>query len=105
MSSCELGWNGPSFLQLIEDKWPALEGSNETISKGKSAKKVQDNTVCPTPDEVNLAEVIWVHTIQAKSFDREIQYLSKPTLEKPIRVDQFKLFIDKDNMLRNQGRI
>ena len=34
MSSCELWWNGPSFLQLTKDKWPALEGtciSNETI--------------------------------------------------------------------------
>ena len=72
---------------------------------GKSAKKVQDNTICPTPDEVNLVEVIWVRTIQAKSFDRVMQYLSKPTQEKPIRVDQFKLFIDKDNILRSQGRI
>ena len=170
LSSCELWWNVPSFLQLTEDKWPALEGtciSNETIeaelvknslatthtlvvkevnatkgivdleviidvqrfsqigrllcitalvlrfftllkqsiSKRKCAKKVQDNTLCPTPDKVNLAEVIWVRTIQAKSFDREIQYLSKPTQEKPIRVDQFKLFIDKDNILRSQGRI
>ena len=27
-------WNGPNFLQLTEDKWPALEGTwinNETI--------------------------------------------------------------------------
>ena len=127
MSSCNLWWNGPSFLQLTEDKWPALEDtctSNETIeaelvknpfltthtlvvkgvnatenivdleaiidiqrfshfgrllhvtalvlrfvtllkqsiSKGNHVKKVQD-TVCPTPDEVNLAEAFWVCTI------------------------------------------
>ena len=31
--------------------------------------------------------------------------LSKSTQDKPIRVDQFKLFVDGDSMIRSQGRI
>ena len=31
--------------------------------------------------------------------------LSKGAWDKPIRVDQFKLFVDGDSVIRNQGRI
>ena len=60
----------------------------------------------PSPAELNLAETYWMCTIQAKSFEREMHYLlSKGTRDKPIRVDQFKLFVDGDTVIRSQGRI
>ena len=56
----------------------------------------------PRPGELNLldsynpGEIIW----KGNSV-----LLSKGNQDKPICVDQFKLFIDKDNVIRSQGRI
>lgn len=75
-----------------------------SISKGKD-QEVLDKA-WPSPAELNLAETYWIHTIQARSFEREMHYLlSKSTQDKPIRVDQFKLFVDNNNVIRSQGRI
>ena len=47
-----------------------------------------------------------MQTIQAKPFEKKMHYLlSKGMRDKPIRVDQFKLFVDGDNVIRSQGRI
>ena len=52
----------------------------------------------PSPAELNLAETYWMRTIQAKSFEREMQYLlSKGTRDKCIQ-DQF---VDGDNVIRS----
>ena len=59
-----------------------------------------------SPTELNLAETYWMQTIQAKPFEKKMHYLlSKGMRDKPIRVDQFKLFVDGDNVIRSQGRI
>lgn len=74
-------------------------------SKDKDHDKVLDRA-WPSPAELNIAETYWIRTIQAKSLRREMHYLlSKGTQNKPIRVDQFKFFVDKDNVIRSQGRI
>ena len=64
---------------------------------GKNDKEIQDG-VWP---ELKLAKVYRIHTIQAKSFEREMQYL----LSRSTQIDQFKFFIDKDKVIRSQGRI
>ena len=77
----------------------------ESISKGKDQREVLDKA-WPSPAELNLAKTYWIHTIQARCFEREMHYLlSKSTWDKPIRVNQFKLFVDNDNVIRSQGRI
>ena len=74
-------------------------------SKGKDQKEVLDKT-WPSPAELYLAETYWIRTIQARCFEREIHYiLSKGTRDKPIWVNQFKLSVDNDNVIRGQGRI
>ena len=167
--SCDIWWNGPSFLQLTEEKWPSLENLTDSselieaelvrnpppathilLAKGELVSDIVnleaiidvsrfsqfDKLLCvtafvlrfvgllkpsnlrdknkgkaldrvwPSPAELNLAETYWMRTIQAKSFEREMRYLlSKSTPDKPIRVDQFRLFVDGDNVIRSQGRI
>ena len=64
------------------------------------------DTAWPSTTEMNLNETYWMQTIQAKPFARKMYYLlSKGMWDKPIRVDQFKLFVDGDSVIRNQGRI
>ena len=46
--------------------------------------------------ELDRAETLWIQSIQAQSFEREIRYLGEEhTLGKPPYVDQFCLFLDE----------
>ena len=55
--------------------------------------------------ELDRAETLWIQSIQAQSFEREIRYLGEEhTLGKPPYVDQFCLFLD-EHVLRCKGRI
>ena len=55
--------------------------------------------------ELDRAETLWIQSIQAQSFEREIRYLGEEhTLGKPSYVDQFCLFLD-EHVLRCKGRI
>ena len=56
-------------------------------------------------DEINRAETYWIRTIQAKSFASEINFLRNRNQSKPLRVEQFALFLDDEQILRCRGRI
>lgn len=55
--------------------------------------------------EINLAETYWIRTIQANSFANEIQFLWNRNQPKPRQVEQFLLFLDKNQMLHCRRRI
>ena len=77
----------------------------QSNSRDKDQGKALDRA-WPLPTDLNLAETYWMQTIQAKPFEKKMHYLlSKGTWDKPIRVDQFELFVDGDSVIRNQGRI
>ena len=59
----------------------------------------------PSPGELTTAELYWIQSIQGKAFYNEIQYLKRLSQRRPIRVDQFNLFLDKDLVLKCRGRI
>ena len=61
-------------------------------------------------DELNAsnleeAESLWIHTVQANAFSNEISYLQKGRQVKPHRVDQFALYLDDNQVLKCRGRI
>ena len=55
-------------------------------------------TFAVTTAEMSEAEMLWIKSIQHKSFDIEIHYLKKGTSSPPLRVEQFGLFLD-DNII------
>ena len=58
------------------------------------------------PEDLDNAELHWLHHIQSQSFKREFQYLQGDrTCAAPIYVQQFGLFVDDKGLLRCQGRI
>ena len=59
----------------------------------------------PSPGELTTAELYWIQSVQGKAFYNEIQYLKRLSQQRPIRVDQFNLFLDKDLVLKCRGRI
>ena len=59
-----------------------------------------------TGQDMDKAEVLWLCSIQAKSFSTELLYLkSKCKQVPPVRVNQFGLFIDDLGLFRCKGRI
>ena len=59
-----------------------------------------------TGEDMDVAELLWLRSIQTKSFSSELLYLqSKSKAAPPVRVHQFGLFIDDLSLLRCQGRI
>ena len=62
--------------------------------------------ILPSADELCLAETYWIQSIQAKSFASEMSDLqSNCRSSKPIRINQFGLFIDSNKVLKCRGRI
>ena len=59
----------------------------------------------PSPSDLNTSELYWILSIQGKAFPAEIFHLKCPSQQRPIRVDQFNLFLDKDLVLKCKGRI
>lgn len=55
--------------------------------------------------EINLAEQYWIQSIQLKEFSAEITYLRSRQSIKPLRVDQFGLYLDESHILKCRGRI
>ena len=59
----------------------------------------------PTASELNKAEQYWIQSIQGKMFASEISHLKHPSPPKPIRADQFNLFLSEESVLKCKGRI
>ena len=56
--------------------------------------------------ELNRAEVLWICSIQSQSFEGEIKYLKNNSRQvKSPYIDQFRLFIDDQGLLKCKGRI
>ena len=58
-----------------------------------------------TPSELNTAELYWIQSVQAKAFAPEISHLMYPSQPRPIRVNQFNLFLSENHLLKCKGRI
>ena len=59
-----------------------------------------------TGEDMNAAEVLWIRSIQLRSFSEELTYLSSMSKHSPpARVSQFGLFLDDLHLLRCRGRI
>ena len=56
-------------------------------------------------DEISAAELLWIQFIQVNAFQAEIKFLLSGKPPKPIRVDQFRLKMDDNKLLKCQGRI
>ena len=56
-------------------------------------------------EEIKSAERHWIKGIQHESFQAEIRYLKLDRAPKPLRVDQFGLFFDENQIVRCQGRL
>ena len=55
---------------------------------------------------MNAAEVLWIRSIQLRSFSEELTYLSSESKHSPpAQVSQFGLFLDDLHLLRCRGRI
>ena len=63
------------------------------------------NTKCESisADELSMAEIMWIKSVQTEKFASEIQFLRGTRKPKEERVEQFGLFIDEDGVLK--GRI
>ena len=56
--------------------------------------------------ELNRAEILWIRSVQAQTFQKEISYLKGHSNKvKPPYIDQFNLFLDNQNLLKCRGRI
>ena len=56
--------------------------------------------------ELNRAEILWIRSMQAQTFQKEISYLiGHSNKVKPPYIDQFNLFLDNQNLLKCRGRI
>ena len=51
---------------------------------------------------MNYAELLWIRAVQRCSFPREMQYLKSPC---PVLVNQFRLFLDDQQVLWCKGRL
>ncbi|XP_077978115.1 uncharacterized protein LOC144433645 [Glandiceps talaboti] len=73
-----------------------------TATKGKDENCA---TGSPSPKEIKEAENVWIKTIQAETFDKEIAALSKKSTVKEPLVTQLRLFLDGKGILRLGGRL
>jgi len=56
--------------------------------------------------ELDRAEILWIRSIQAQSFEKEMRFLEKDgSTSKSPYIDQFCLFLDNLHVLRCKGRI
>ena len=67
-------------------------------------KGVDCNGLELTASEMSRSETLWIQAVQQCSFERETQFLLKPTGACPQLVDQFSLFVDNDQLLKCRGR-
>lgn len=59
-----------------------------------------------TAKDIELAESVWIKSIQRSSFARELEYLIHNRKTSPPQyVQQFGLYVDKNEILRCEGRI
>ena len=65
----------------------------------------QDTHPVLEASELQLAETLWIRSIQYEFFPEAICYLKQLTRKKPVMVDQFKLFIDEQQIICCKGRI
>ena len=56
-------------------------------------------------EEIKSPERHWIKGIQHESFQAEISYLKLDRAPKPLRVDQFGLFFDENQIVRCRGRL
>ena len=56
--------------------------------------------------ELNRAEILWIYSVQAQSFEKEIRYLKSNSGQgKSPYIDLFCLFFDDHGLLKCKGRI
>ena len=65
----------------------------------------EDTQLVLGANELQLAETSWIFSIQYEHFYEAICYLKQLTPKKPILVDQFRLFFDKQQIVRCKGCI
>ena len=58
-----------------------------------------------TAEEIKRAENIWKQTVKQGFFERELNYLLKPVGARPLLLEQFGLYLDKDKLLQCRGRV
>lgn len=71
----------------------------------RNGTKPKFETTQITAEEISAAEIYWIKTVQARMFSEEIEFLRGSTRVYPIRVHQFGLFIDENQVVKCQGRI
>ena len=86
-----------------------LRFTNNCQMKGSTPnkrRKLKPNLpICLSASEIIEAERLWIGFVQANSFQAEIEFLLTGRSSKPILVDQFRLKLDDNKILRCQGRI
>ena len=66
-----------------------------TREKSLNVFKMCYNNAAVEAMELNQAEVLWIYSAQAETFQREIDYLKGcRNQRKPPYIDQFQLFLD-----------
>lgn len=76
-------------------------------SKRVEQSQVKGNSKCLIASEIEEAEMLWLRSIQALLFAKEIEFLSarNSNLSAPTYVNQFGWFLDGDRVLRCKGRL
>ena len=75
------------------------------VANSNSCSPDNSLSLIPSAEEINLAELYWMKSIQFNCFQVELIYLTSKHGPRPTRVDQFGLYIDEKNILRCKGRI
>jgi len=68
-------------------------------------RHVEGECLVVSVSEIKRAESMWICTVQQDSFERELNSLLIPSGARPLLIDQFGLCLDKDKLLRCQGRV
>ena len=75
------------------------------IDSMKKCKGFDHCGITLAAQEITRSEILWIQSVQQVSFEREMQFLLKPTGVCPQLVNQFGLFLDNDQLVKCQGRL
>lgn len=75
------------------------------VNQVKGVKTMDTCELSLRPAEIVDAETLWIRSVQLTAFERKLQFLLKPSGNRPPLIDQFGLFIDAKQTLRCRGRI
>lgn len=100
-----------SFARLLRVTAYVLKFVNKLkVKRSTNNAAANQNTKSTTSEltaqELDVAESLWIRSIQSVSFSKEIEFLkSKSNGLPPARVRQFGLYFDGDQVIRCKGRI